>query len=149
MPHCGQSEGGVRNVGAPYRHIGPTTPPAPTRDIARDELWSSWVGPRPSAAEVGGASRSLPVKRTIFQRQLVTSGSRATLYVCIDTDASPRGERNCADTVGTVPQFPGLAISSAKIKMHFFRTKYTDAILSNSTRKLLRWFEISKMLIAV
>jgi len=29
----------------------------------------------------------------------------------------------------------------------FFRIKYTEAILSNSTRKLL-WFEISKMLIA-
>ena len=31
---------------------------------------------------------------------------------------------------------------------YIFQTKYTEAILSNSTRKLL-WFEISKMLIAV
>ena len=30
----------------------------------------------------------------------------------------------------------------------FFKKKYTEAILSNSTRKLL-WFEIAKMLIAV
>jgi len=31
---------------------------------------------------------------------------------------------------------------------YFFQIKYTEAILSNSTRKLL-WFEISKMLMAV
>ena len=31
---------------------------------------------------------------------------------------------------------------------YIFHIKYTEAILSNSTRKLL-WFEISKMLIAV
>jgi len=42
--------------------------------------------------------------------------------------------------------FPGLAISNAKIKNIF--KKYTEAILSNSTRKLF-WFEISKMLIVL
>jgi len=31
---------------------------------------------------------------------------------------------------------------------HIFQIKYTEAILSNSARKLL-WFEITKMLIAV
>jgi len=31
---------------------------------------------------------------------------------------------------------------------YIFQTKYTEAIFTNSTRKLL-WFEISKMLIAV
>ena len=31
---------------------------------------------------------------------------------------------------------------------YIFQIKYTEAILSNSTRKLL-WFEITKMLIAV
>ena len=41
--------------------------------------------------------------------------------------------------------FPGLAISNAKILI-FFQIKYTEAVLSNSTRKLL-WFEITKMLI--
>jgi len=35
-----------------------------------------------------------------------------------------------------------------KYKYIFFQIKYTESILSNSTRKLLR-FEISKMLIAV
>jgi len=44
--------------------------------------------------------------------------------------------------------FPRLAISNAKILIYFFRKKYTEAIFSNSTRKLL-WFEITKMLIAV
>jgi len=39
-------------------------------------------------------------------------------------------------------QFPGLAISSGKILIHFL-IKYTEVILSNSTRKLL-WFEITK-----
>ena len=57
-------------------------------------------------------------------------------------------ERKSADTVGTV-LVPGLAISSAKILISFFsKTKYPEAILSNSTPKLLR-FEISDMLIAV
>jgi len=44
-------------------------------------------------------------------------------------------------------QFPGLAISNAKIQIRF-QIIYTEAILSNSTRKLL-WFEISKMLIGL
>jgi len=42
---------------------------------------------------------------------------------------------------------PGLAISNAKIQIHF-QIKYTEAILSNSIRKLL-WFEVTKMLIVV
>jgi len=41
-------------------------------------------------------------------------------------------------------RFPG---PSAKILV-YFQIKYTEAILSNSTQKLL-WFEITKMLIAV
>ena len=41
--------------------------------------------------------------------------------------------------------FTGLTISIVKYK---YRIKYTEAILSNSTRKLL-WFEITKMQIAV
>jgi len=41
--------------------------------------------------------------------------------------------------------FPGLAISNAD---RHFQIKYTEAILSNSTGKLL-WFEITKMLIAI
>ena len=54
-------------------------------------------------------------------------------------------ERKCADTIGTVPvhwtgHFQCLNIS--------FQIKYTETILSNSTRKLL-WFEITKMLIEV
>jgi len=39
------------------------------------------------------------------------------------------------------------AIGNENISI-FFKTKYIEAILSNSTRKLL-WFEITKMLIAV
>jgi len=45
--------------------------------------------------------------------------------------------------------FPGLAIFMLRYKyMFFFQIKHTEAILSNSPRKLL-WFEITKMLIAV
>jgi len=44
--------------------------------------------------------------------------------------------------------FPGLAVSNAKKYKYIFQIKYTEAILSNSSRKLL-WFEITKMLIAV
>jgi len=43
--------------------------------------------------------------------------------------------------------YPRLAISNAKYK-YVFQIKYTETILSNSTRKFLR-FEITKMLIAV
>ena len=45
-------------------------------------------------------------------------------------------------------RFPRLAISNAKNKYIFFQIKYTKAILSKNTRKLL-WFEITKMLIVV
>jgi len=45
--------------------------------------------------------------------------------------------------------FPELAISYAKIDAYyFFQIKYTETILSNSTRKLL-CFEITELLIAV
>jgi len=44
--------------------------------------------------------------------------------------------------------FPGVAVSNAKMQIYFFRIKYTEAILSNSTRKLM-WFAITKMPIAV
>ena len=45
--------------------------------------------------------------------------------------------------------FAGLAISNPTLKYNYiFQIKYTEAILSDSSRKLL-WFEISKMLIAV
>jgi len=53
-------------------------------------------------------------------------------------------ERQCADTTGTV-LVHGLPFPMLKYK-YIFRIKYTEAILSNSTRKLL-WLEISKMLI--
>jgi len=57
-------------------------------------------------------------------------------------------ERKCAGTIGTVPRFPGLSISNDKILMYFSQIKYTEAIVSNNTRKVL-WLEITKMLIAV
>jgi len=44
--------------------------------------------------------------------------------------------------------FPALAISDAKIDIYIFPTKYTEEILSSSSRKLL-WFEITEMLIAL
>ena len=51
--------------------------------------------------------------------------------------ASP-GNQHCANCIGT---------RMLKYK-YVFQIKYTKAILSKSTRKLL-WFEITKMLIAV
>jgi len=59
--------------------------------------------------------------------------------------ALQNGKRKSADTIGTVLvlwPFPML-----KYK-YIFQIKYAEAILSNSTRKLL-WCEITKMLIAV
>jgi len=52
-----------------------------------------------------------------------------------------RRGRKCADIIG-------LAISDAKILIYRLQIKYTEAVLSNSARKLL-WFEITKMRIAV
>jgi len=56
-------------------------------------------------------------------------------------------ERKCADTTGTVLVPWAAAISNAKAYI-FKKIKYTEAILSNSTRKPL-WLEITKMLIAL
>ena len=56
-------------------------------------------------------------------------------------------EHTCVPIELVQGQFPGLAISNAKIQIRF-QIIYTEAILSNSTRKLL-WFEISKMPIEV
>jgi len=44
-------------------------------------------------------------------------------------------------------RFPGLAFPMLQYK-YVFQLKYTEAILSNSTRKPL-WFEVTKMLVAV
>ena len=48
-------------------------------------------------------------------------------------------KRKCTDTTGTVP---------VPMLKYIFQIKHMQAILSNSTRKLLE-FEITKMLIAV
>ena len=61
------------------------------------------------------------------------------LYVSIGNESVPMQLAQC--------RFPGMAISNVKILTHF-QIKYTEAILSNSTRRLL-WFEITKMLITV
>ena len=46
-------------------------------------------------------------------------------------------EQKCADTIETVLKYK-----------YIFEIKYSEAILSNGTRKLL-WFKATKMLIAV
>jgi len=53
-------------------------------------------------------------------------------------------ERKCADTIGTmlVPWAGPFPVLKYKC---IFQMKYTETILSNSTRKLL-WFEITQML---
>ena len=53
--------------------------------------------------------------------------------------------RKCADTIGTEAGSLGWPFPMLK---YIFQMKYTEAILANSTRKLLR-FEITKILIAV
>jgi len=56
-------------------------------------------------------------------------------------------ERQCADTIGTVPVPWAGHFQCWNINI-VFRIKYTEAILSNCSRKLL-WFEVTKMLTAV
>jgi len=58
------------------------------------------------------------------------------------------------DNIHSTVQMPvtrhtGLAVSSAKILIYFLRTKYTEATLSNSTRRKPSRFKITKMLITV
>jgi len=57
-------------------------------------------------------------------------------------------ERKCVDTIGTV-LIPWAGRRPFPMLQHkyIFQVKYTEAILSNCTRKLL-WFEITEMLIA-
>ena len=57
-------------------------------------------------------------------------------------------ESACADTSGTVPVLWTGHFQISNINIFFFQIKYTEAILSDSTWKLL-WFEITKTLIAV
>jgi len=61
-------------------------------------------------------------------------------WQCIGIDSVPIQLAHC--------RFSGLAISNATKINIYFQIKYTEAILSNISRKLLR-FEITKMLIAV
>jgi len=70
---------------------------------------------------------------------LVYTQSRLNISVAAGNESVPIQLAQC--------RFTGLAISSAKIQMHF-PIKYTEVTLLNSTRKLL-WFEITKMLTAV
>jgi len=64
-------------------------------------------------------------------------------------EASNDRERKCADTIGTVVPVMGWPFPMLKYINIFFKlNKYTEAILSNSTQKLLR-FETTKMLISV
>ena len=60
-------------------------------------------------------------------------------YASVGNESTPIQLEQC--------RFPGLAVSSAKMLIYFFKKKHVEAILSNSTRKLL-CFEITKMLIA-
>ena len=54
-----------------------------------------------------------------------------------------RSERKCADTIGTVLVAWVGHFQCCNINMFFSQIKYTEAILSDSTAKLL-WFEITK-----
>jgi len=57
-------------------------------------------------------------------------------------------ERKCADTIGTV-LVPCMGCPFPMLRYKYiFQMKYTEAILSNTTQKLL-WFEITKMLTEV
>ena len=64
------------------------------------------------------------------------------LDLLVNFRLSKNRERKCADTIGTVLIRWAGHIQCQKYK-YIFLIKCTEAILSNSTRKLL-WFEISK-----
>jgi len=82
-----------------------------------------WSGNR-SGAGLASGERERSVQREVAERER-------------------NRERKCADTIGTVCR-PFRLLKYKDI----FQIKYTEAVLSNSTRKLL-WFEVSKMLITV
>jgi len=75
-----------------------------------------------------------------FFDSLCSSTCGVTIVGCIENESVPVQLAQC--------WFHALATSNIKIKIYFFRIEYAEAILSNSTRKRLR-FEIDKMLNAV
>ena len=102
-------------------------------------LWSSFLQSR--RPTLRPPRNSLPSFHQQFRRKVTISWHLFRPRDC--------RERKCADTIATVlvPWAGQWPFPMLKYK-HIFQIKYTEAILSNSTRKLL-WFEIAKMLIAV
>ena len=76
-------------------------------------------------------------------RQIDTQTTRASVAIgrmlCIGNESAPIQLAQC--------RFPGWPFPTVKY-LYSFQVKYTEAISSNSTRKLL-WLEIIKMLTAV
>ena len=70
-----------------------------------------------------------------------------TIIAVLRSSTEASRERKCADIIGTVLVLWAGYFLCQNINI-FSQIKYTEAILSNSTRKLL-WFEINRMLIAV
>jgi len=88
--------------------------------------------------------------------QQVRNESNALLQYIYNKPYNKSNESNkCSNFIGTkvcrcnwhIAGSLGWPFPMLKYK-YIFQIKYTEAILSNSSRKLL-WFEISKMLIAV
>jgi len=77
------------------------------------------------------------------QLWFVRSQSNVDHFVSKPSRTRTDRERKCADTTGTVLGWPFPMLNN-----YIFQIKYTEAISSGSTRKLL-WFEITNMLIAV
>jgi len=77
--------------------------------------------------------------------------SRTTSAVCAPSSRENHNhrERERAATIRTVPiPWAGGLFERKNINIYFFQIKYTESILSNTTRKPLR-YEITKMLTAV
>ena len=80
---------------------------------------------------------------TLCGSALAWNAASPSQTVCRLPSSDVYRERKCADTIGTA-----LVPWAFLMLKYIFEIKYTEAILSNSTWKLLR-FEITMMLIAV
>ena len=82
-----------------------------------------------------------------YQKKMRTKENFFSASCCRCTYCYIIGQTGNKDAPIQLAQCQWLANSKANLCIHFFQIKYTEAILSNSTRKLLR-FEIINMLVA-
>ena len=103
---------------------------------------------RPVRESCSGVEGWLNVKQSTCFTVLCRDPYFTPILPSVSAPCKKHRERKCADTIGTVLVFcMGWQFPVQKYK-YIFQIKYTEAILSDITRRPL-WFEITKMRTAV